>query len=110
MAFMRTVDKKLISDEKFEKLTEILSTVGLHDPEHWGFHIHVRDRASYSGGTLEWSERGENMRYYFSARDHGPIYDVQVVVLDGRRSHTVYSDEVIAEANRRLSELFDSVN
>jgi hypothetical protein len=106
----KTLDPTLISDEKLQKLNEILATVGLKDPEHWGFDIHIRHRSSFFGGLFEWSERGENMRYYFYARETGPIYKAEVTVLDGRRSYTVYSDEVIAEANRNLAELFGATS
>lgn len=95
-----------ISKEKLATLNEILATVGLEDPDHWGFQHHIQNSESYSGGSFEWSERGKNMRFLFYAFPGEPIREATVYVLDGRRSHCVYSDETIAEANRRLKELF----
>lgn len=104
---MAQPDKTILSDEKLEKLQEILSTVGLDDPDHWGFSHHVRDPRSYVGGSMEWSERGKNMRYYFWAYPGEPMRRVDVFILDGRKTHDLYSNETIAEANRRLAELFE---
>lgn len=99
-------DKTILSDEKLEKLQEILSTVGLDDPDHWGFSHHVRDPKSYSWGSLEWSERGKGMRYYFYAKPGKPMTRAEVVVLHAE-SNPLYPADVIAEANRRLAELFE---
>lgn len=106
MVRQRQTDKAILSDEKLAQLQEILATVGLDDPDHWGFSHHVRDPESYTGGSLEWSERGKNMRYYFWAYPGQPMTKVDVFILDGRSRHDLYSNEVIAEANRRLAELF----
>lgn len=99
------LDPTLISDEKLAKLQEILATVGMPDPDHYGFSRHVRYRESYMGGSMEWSERSENMRFYFYARANGPIYRAEVYVLNGG-SHHSYSSELIAQANAQLEELF----
>lgn len=96
----------LISPAKLAKMQAILAAVGLDDPDHWGFSHHVQNRDSYFGGSLEWSERGKNMRYYFYARPDSAIYHVDVFVLSGGKNF-LYSDETIAEANRQLAELFN---
>lgn len=103
---MAKPDKTILSDKKLEKLQEILSTVGLDDPDHWGFSHHVRDARSYTSGSMEWSERGKNMRYYFWGSPGKPMRRVDVYILDGRATHHLYSNETIAGANRRLAELF----
>lgn len=100
-------DKTILSDEKLERLQEILSTVGLDDPDHWGFSHHVRNPKSYSWGSMEWSERGKGMRYYFYAEPGKPMRRVEVYILDGRPTHDLYSNATIAGANRRLAELFE---
>lgn len=98
---------KLMSDETFVKMTDILATVGLDDPDHYGFKHHVLNRQSYWGGSFEWSERGKDMRFFLNARDNEPVRNVYVVVLSGG-DNSRYPNEVIAEANRQLSELFES--
>lgn len=100
------IPRKLISEQKLAKLTEILGTVGLDDPNHYGFQRHVQNAENYRGSSgFEWSERGKDMRFYFNAFEGMPIHSVDVFVLSGGKN-SLYSPEVIELANKNLRELF----
>lgn len=103
----QATDSKLISDNKLDAMVEILSTVGLEDPDHYGFRSHVQNPKNYDFGDFEWTERGPNMRFYIGLNfEKTAIDQVTVIVADGRKSTFSISEATIAQANRDLEALF----
>lgn len=93
-----------ITKTQASELTDILTQVGLSDPED--FIYSLTSGQGFFGNSFEWSERGKNMRFVVNTNHAGEIKTINIYILDTRSNYKPYSDEAIAEANREANELF----
>lgn len=89
-----------IAPKNLDEIAELFESIGLLDAEN--FKEAVLEPASYSGGSLEWSEEDTDMRFIVEGWCGGRVYRVWATPLKGAVNYR-YSNELIAGVNKRVT-------
>ncbi len=103
----RRKESALIGEEKLSELVLILESVGLVDPDYWGFRKAVRNADNYVDGVFEWIDRSTNLCYRLYAPAGAPIEKVVVDTLSAT-GKSLYDAPTVSQTNIRLQSLFSN--
>lgn len=95
-----------ISDEKLDKVLDVLEAVGLEPEDRDLFSRNIRNDSSYAfGGEFEWAERAFDTRFFVALNSDKTVKSITVGVNAPHYRDVKALTEKVQDANKALADI-----